>query len=104
MEDREDPYARGRVLDDRNGPHGPLHRPSQRAWRQRWHDEAPHARQTHLDYIHVESVDEYSAKVQKLGGKVVASKQAVPQIGYFAVALDPQGNPFGIFEDDPNAK
>lgn len=60
--------------------------------------------QTHLNYIQVESVDEYSQKVAQLGGKVVAPKQAIPQIGYFAVAVDPQGNPFGVFQEDRTAK
>jgi uncharacterized protein len=34
----------------------------------------------------VKSVDEYSSKVQNLGGKVVASKKAVPGLGYFALS------------------
>ena len=38
------------------------------------------------NYIGVESIDEYSSKVEKLGGKVVASKHAVPGMGYFHFA------------------
>jgi uncharacterized protein len=30
------------------------------------------------NYVNVRSVDEYSEKVEKLGGRVVASKHAVP--------------------------
>jgi len=28
---------------------------------------------------------------------------AVPQMGYFAVCQDPEGNPFGLWESDPAA-
>jgi predicted enzyme related to lactoylglutathione lyase len=55
------------------------------------------------NYIDVTSVDEYGAKVQQLGGKVIVAKTAVPAMGYFAVCLDTEGNPFGIWETDPNA-
>ena len=40
------------------------------------------------NYIGVNSVDEYSSKVEKLGGKVLAPKHAVPGMGYFALCLD----------------
>ena len=50
------------------------------------------------NFIDVTSVDEYSAKVQSLGGKIVAPKQAVPTMGYFAVCLDTENNTFGIWE------
>jgi predicted enzyme related to lactoylglutathione lyase len=56
------------------------------------------------NFIDVTSVDEYSAKVQSLGGKIVAPKQAVPTMGYFAVCLDTENNTFGIWETNPNAK
>jgi uncharacterized protein len=43
-------------------------------------------REHHItNYISVNSVDEYSSKVEKLGGKVFAPKYAVPGMGYFAV-------------------
>ena len=56
------------------------------------------------NFIDVTSVDEYSAKVQSLGGKIVAPKQAVPTMGYFAVCLDTENNTFGIWETNQNAK
>ena len=59
--------------------------------------------QSPLNYYGVESVEEFSRKVQSLGGTVVVPKQAVPQIGYFAICLDPDGNQFALFEDDRNA-
>ena len=51
-----------------------------------------------LNYVMVESVDDYSKKLVQLGGKVIMPKTAIPDMGHFAVALDPEGNPFGIFE------
>ncbi len=56
------------------------------------------------NYIDVKSIDEYSAKVEKLGGKVVASKMSVPTMGYFAVCLDTENNSFAIWETDSTAK
>jgi len=51
-----------------------------------------------LNYISVESVDEYSKKVEKLGGKITTPKTEIPGIGWFAVAVDPEGNPFGLMQ------
>lgn len=51
------------------------------------------------NYISVESVEDFSRKVAQLGGKVVMPKQEVPEMGYFAICLDPEGNCFGIWEE-----
>ncbi len=51
------------------------------------------------NYISVESVDEYSRKVQELGGTIVVPKQEVHEMGYFAVCVDPEGNIFAIWEE-----
>jgi predicted enzyme related to lactoylglutathione lyase len=51
-----------------------------------------------LNYIAVGSVDEYSEKIKALGGNVVVPKQEVPRIGWWAFALDPEGNSFAVFE------
>jgi predicted enzyme related to lactoylglutathione lyase len=59
--------------------------------------------QTVINYALVESVAEYSDKVKQLGGQVVVSKTAVPKMGYFAVCLDPEGNPIGLWELAENA-
>jgi len=55
-------------------------------------------------YILVESVDEYSKKVQEAGGTIVVPKMAVPTVGYFAQALDTEGNVFAIWEENPQAQ
>jgi len=52
----------------------------------------------------VNSVDKYTDKITKLGGKICMAKTAVPQMGYFAVCHDTEGNAFGIWQSDPNAK
>ena len=55
-------------------------------------------------YIDVPSIDEYAGKVEKLGGKVIVPKTAIPDVGYFAVCLDTENNSFAIWENDKNAK
>jgi predicted enzyme related to lactoylglutathione lyase len=49
-------------------------------------------------------MDEYSTKIEKLGGKIVMRKSPVPGMGYFAGCLDTKGNRFGIWETDSTAK
>jgi uncharacterized protein len=56
------------------------------------------------NYIDVKSIDEYSAKVEKLGGKVVVQKMPVPGMGYFAICLDTENNSFAIWETNSSAK
>jgi len=60
--------------------------------------------QPNINYIDVKSVDEYSSKVETIGGKVVVSKSAVPGMGYFAVCLDTENNAFAIWEPSKSAK
>jgi len=50
------------------------------------------------NYISVESVDEYAKKIEALGGKVIVPKTEVPGIGWWALALDPEGNQFAMLE------
>jgi predicted enzyme related to lactoylglutathione lyase len=57
-----------------------------------------------INYISVDSVDKFSAKIEKLGGKICLPKTAVPKMGYFAVCQDTENNGFGIWETDQNAK
>ena len=56
------------------------------------------------NYFDVKSVQEYSSKLEKLGGKVISPKQSLPGVGYIAVCTDTENNGFGIFEVDSNAK
>jgi predicted enzyme related to lactoylglutathione lyase len=63
-----------------------------------------HPGQQITDYIGVPSVDEYAAKVERLGGKVLVPKMAVPGMGYFVICQDTENNVFGIWEMDMGAK
>jgi len=56
------------------------------------------------NYILVESVDEAITKVQKLGGQVCMPKTAVPNMGFFGICQDTEGNMFGVWQQDSNAK
>lgn len=51
-----------------------------------------------VNYIAVESVDEYMNKIEKLGGRITVPKMEVPGIGWWALALDPDGNQFAIMQ------
>ena len=51
-----------------------------------------------INYVWVESVVDYSKKVVDLGGKIVVEKMEIPGLGWWALALDPEGNAFGILE------
>jgi predicted enzyme related to lactoylglutathione lyase len=62
-----------------------------------------HSQEPVINYISVDSVDKFADKVAKLGGKICMAKTPVPQMGYFAVCQDTEGNAFGIWESDPNA-
>ncbi len=57
-----------------------------------------------MNYIDVPSVDDFSARVVKLGGKLLMPKMAVPGMGYFAVCMDTEENVFGLWECDESAK
>jgi predicted enzyme related to lactoylglutathione lyase len=49
-----------------------------------------------VNYIAVESIDEYIKKIEELGGRVVVPKMEVPILGWWA--LDPEGNQFAILQ------
>ncbi len=53
-----------------------------------------------VNYIAVENIDEHIEKVAKLGGKILMPKQQVPTVGYIALAMDPEGNQFGLLQPE----
>jgi predicted enzyme related to lactoylglutathione lyase len=63
-----------------------------------------HATQPITNYINVSSVTKFAAKIEKLGGKVMKPKTAVPEMGYFAVCRDTENNEFAIWERNEKAK
>ncbi len=51
-----------------------------------------------LNYYSVESINDCLVRLEVLGGKVISPKQEVPDIGWVAAAVDPEGNPFALIE------
>jgi len=51
-----------------------------------------------VNYISVESIDGYIEKIKSLGGTIVQPKQEVPDVGWVAIALDPEGNQFAMLQ------
>jgi uncharacterized protein YndB with AHSA1/START domain/predicted enzyme related to lactoylglutathione lyase len=51
-----------------------------------------------LPYVTVESADAEAVRIAELGGAVVAPPFDIPGVGRIAVARDPQGAMFGIFQ------
>lgn len=51
-----------------------------------------------INYFAVESITDFLAKIEKLGGKVIQAKQEVPNVGWIAAAEDPEGNQFALLE------
>ena len=57
-----------------------------------------HPQQPNLNYISVSSIDEYSNKVNELGGKVVLPKTEITGYGFFVVCIDTENNTFALWE------
>jgi predicted enzyme related to lactoylglutathione lyase len=51
----------------------------------------------------VGSVDETVRNVVANGGAVAVPKMAIPGVGWLAYCTDPEGNIFGLMQDDPKA-
>jgi predicted enzyme related to lactoylglutathione lyase len=56
-----------------------------------------------VNYVNVASLDETLTQAQLLGGAVLRPKTAVPKTAWFAIAADPEGNIFAIWQADPTA-
>lgn len=50
------------------------------------------------NYIGISSIEEYSSKTEKLGGKLLVPKMAIPGHGYMAVCMNTEGNTFSIWK------
>jgi predicted enzyme related to lactoylglutathione lyase len=55
-------------------------------------------------YVGVDSIDDYSRKVTKLGGKVLHARMPVPGWGYLTTCVDTEGNTFGLWQEDKSAR
>ena len=56
-----------------------------------------------VHYVNVPSIDEAAAQVEALGGVVLRPKAAVLNSGWYAMAADPEGNIFAIWQADAAA-
>lgn len=54
--------------------------------------------------VDVESVDSSLDAALKHGGTLALPKMPIPTVGWLAYAIDPDGNIFGIMQNDPAAK
>ena len=54
-------------------------------------------------YFDVDDINAGAARVQELGGEA-DDPQPVPGMGWFATCRDPQGNEFGLWQNDPSAQ
>jgi predicted enzyme related to lactoylglutathione lyase len=57
-----------------------------------------------INYVNVESLDAAVDRAQKLGAKLMKGRSPVPRMGWFAMLIDPLGNPFALWQTDSNAK
>ena len=57
-----------------------------------------------VNTIDVFSVDKYLKKIVDNSGKIVRPKMAVPGVGWMAYFKDPEGNTWGIMENDESAR
>lgn len=57
-----------------------------------------------VNTIDVPSVNEYVKKVESNGGSIIRPKTAVPGVGWMAYFKDPEGNVWGIMENDESAR
>jgi predicted enzyme related to lactoylglutathione lyase len=55
------------------------------------------------NYVKVERVDNYVEKAKALGANLIVPRSAVKGMGWFALVLDPEGNPVGFWQDDTSA-
>ena len=57
-----------------------------------------------VNTISVSSIDEYLKKIKENNGIVLVPKKAITGVGWTALFKDPEGNTFGLMQEDPTAK
>ena len=50
------------------------------------------------NYITVNSIEEYTQKIEQAGGKIIVPKTEIPNMGYYEIFLDNEGNMFGLYQ------
>jgi predicted enzyme related to lactoylglutathione lyase len=56
-----------------------------------------------LGYVGVSGIDQYASRIEAAGGKILRAVEDIATVGKFAVAADPQGAYFTLFEPLPMA-
>lgn len=51
-----------------------------------------------LNFISFESLEETLDRAQESGATVVKEKSKVPGMGWFSILIDPEGNPFAVWQ------
>jgi predicted enzyme related to lactoylglutathione lyase len=64
----------------------------------------PDGRPRTIISILVDSIEDAAEKVRQNGGKMEIPKMTIPGVGYLGYCIDTEGNLFGIFQPDPQAK
>ena len=54
--------------------------------------------------IQVDDIDSIIARITELGGEIVLPKMVINGAGYLAYFKDPEGNVFGMMQNDSNAQ
>jgi predicted enzyme related to lactoylglutathione lyase len=57
-----------------------------------------------VNTIGVNDIDTTLEQIRSMGGSVITKKGPIPGVGWFAQFQDPEGNIFGLMQDDPSAK
>ena len=52
-----------------------------------------------INYIRVESLDESNKRIEELGGSILGPMSEVPDMGWYVLVEDPEGNRFAIWQD-----
>lgn len=60
----------------------------------------PDPKASTINTIDVPSLDDFSEKVTRNGGKVLMPKTQIPGVGWFTYCQDTEGNTFGILQPD----
>ena len=55
-------------------------------------------------HIDVPDIDEYASKVETAGGEIAVPKNPAPGMGWVVICRDTEGNFFGLWQDDKEAK
>ncbi|HTY21513.1 MAG TPA: VOC family protein, partial [Desulfomonilaceae bacterium] len=62
-----------------------------------------HPEQKPLFYVCVDSAEKAVEEAEGLGATVIVPRTPVRGYGWFAVLMDPQNNPFGLWQEDAKA-